>query len=58
MPWAVIGDPSNSTAGRTYASTDTPSSRTPWVPEGLVLTPDEIERLEEPYGSHPIAGHQ
>ena len=26
--------------------------------EGLSLSPEEIERLEEPYVPHPIAGHQ
>ena len=25
--------------------------------EQLVLTDDEIERLEEPYVAHPISGH-
>jgi hypothetical protein len=45
--------PAGHTRQRTPQARGRPRSR-----RGLRLTPGEIERLEEPYGSGPIAGHR
>ena len=74
MPWAVIGDPPNSTAGgehrSTYAKAAPAGGRQAtwactrrhledaWVVERPALSPGEIARLEGPCVFHPIAGHQ